>query len=148
MDIKTLKFLIKARQSTYASGMKPEVINKGNTYIIKSDNLEYRDTYFDQHQFFQGQEVLFENNKPVWSMSYRGAATENAEPGEVFDILQKFIKVYAEKVRFGNNFQKNEGEFKYSCQASGDLAEFAGREEIYQRGKLAHWMNYFGGEIK
>jgi hypothetical protein len=148
MDKSVLQFLIKSRQSTYASGMKAEIINGGKTYVIKSGNLEYRDTYFDQHLIFQGQEVLFEDGQPVWSMSYRGAAVEGVDAGAVFAVLQKFIKEYSDKVRFGNNFQKDDGEFKYICTATGEIGEFNGREEIYQNGKLVHWMNYFGGSIK
>lgn len=147
MNKVTLKFLIRARQSTYASGMKPKIINGGNVYIIQNGNLEYRDTYFDQHQFFQGQEVLFKDKKPIWSMSYRGAATDDAIPGEVFDILQKFIKNYANSVRLGNSFEKVEGKFRYECKANGHLDEFTGEEKIYQNGILAHWMKYFGGKI-
>lgn len=148
MDQNVLNFLIKARQSTYAAGMKPEIINDGNTYVIKGGNLEYRDTYFDQHRYFQGQELIFQDGKPIWSMSYRGAATEDMEPGKVFDVLQKFIKEYADKVRFGENFETEENGFRYKCIANGEINEFKGREEIYQNGKLAHWMDYFGGIIK
>lgn len=148
MDKNILKFLIKARQSTYASGMKPTIINSANTYVIKDNDLEYRDIYFDQRQYFQGQEVIFQNDNPIWSMSYRGAATKDAEPDEVFDVLQRFIKEYADKVRFGEDFEKEENEFKYICRGEGSLDEFKGREEVYQNNKLAHWMEYFGGEIK
>lgn len=148
MDQKVLEFLVKSRQNTYAAGIRPEIINSGKTYIIKEGNLEYRDTYFDQHLYFQGQELVFRNNEPIWSMSYRGAATDDSNPDQVFEALQKFIKEYADKVRFGENIEAQENEFQYKCNASGDINEFKGREEIYQKGKLAHWLDYFGGEIR
>lgn len=148
MEEKIKQFIISARQNTYASGMKAKIINSGKTYIIKQENLEYHDTYFDQHQYFQGQEVIFENNQPVWSMSYRGAATKEGNPAEIFKILQKFIKKYADIVRFGNEFETDEGEFKYICLAKGDFSEFGGEEKIYQKDKLVHWMKYLGGIIK
>jgi hypothetical protein len=148
MDNKTMQFLIKSRQSTYASGVKAQEINGGRTYGINDGNLEYRDTYFDQHRYFQGQEVLFENGLPVWSMSYRGAVEEGVDAGEVFIALQKFVKEHADKVRFGEDFETNNCGFGYKCIASGNIDEFKGREEIYQNNKLAHWMDYFGGKIE
>jgi hypothetical protein len=143
-----LKFIIHSRQNTYAAGIKPQLINNGKAYVIKDGELEYRDTYFDQEYYFQGQEIVFENNKPVWSASYRGAAIEGTDVSNVFAALQKFIKTDADKVRFGDNFEKTESDFKYICKGSGNPKEFNGREEIYQNNKLVHWMDYFGGEIK
>lgn len=148
MNDKEKDFLVYARQNTYASGMKAEVISGAKSYVIKKDNLEYRDAYIDQEYIFQGQEILFKDEKPIWSMSYRGAAEVGVDTGKIFGVLQKFIKEYSDVVRFGENFQKEDGEFNYKCNASGDVFEFNGREEIYQNDKLVHWMNYFGGEIK
>lgn len=135
-------------QISFAAGKEPTIINGGKSYSIKKDNLEYRDTYFDQHQYFQGQEILFENELPIWSMSYRGAAIEGFAANEIFSVLQKFIKEYADKTRFGENFQRVNGEYKYIVTANGDTEEFSGREEIYKNNQLAHWMEYFGGKIK
>ena len=148
MDQKTLDFIIKSRQSTYAAGVAPEVIDGANVYIIKNNKLEYRDIYFVGDQYFQGQEILFSDSKPIWSMSYRGAAVEGTDTEKVFKVLQGFIKKFASVVRFNENFEMLEAEFNYKCMASGDLDEFEGREEIYQNKKLVHYMDYFGGIIK
>lgn len=148
MDKNTLQFLIKSRQRTYASGMKAEVVNAAKIYVIKEGDLEYRDSYYDQHLIFQGQEILLQNNIPIWSTSYRGAAIEGSNPSEVFAVLQKFIKEYADKVRFGEIVEKPEGDYNYICKGDGELNEFTGREEVLQNNKLVHWMEYFGGEIK
>ncbi|AKM82492.1 TPA: hypothetical protein DD449_01930 [Candidatus Berkelbacteria bacterium] len=148
MESKTLDFLIKSRQSTYASGIKPKIIDGANVYTIKDGDLEYRDVYYDQHLFFQGQEVLIKNGAPIWSMSYRGAAIEDFDPGEVFTVLQKLIKENADKVRFGDFFEKSEGGYNYVSKGEGNSDEFKGREEMYQNKKLAHWMEYFAGTIK
>ena len=64
------------------------------------------------------------------------------------EILQKFIKEYADKVRFNQNFENDDKKFKYICKGEGNIDEFKGREEIFQNNKLVHWMKYFGGEIK
>ena len=147
MENKIINFLINSRKSTYASGMKALIKDDGKIYSIKEGDLEYRDTYFDQDRFFQGQEVLFQNKKSIWSFCYRGAAQGGVDSKEVFHVLQKFIKDYADKVRFHDNFNIEDFGWSYKCIASGDLNEFEGKEEIYKSGKLVHWMKYFGGKI-
>lgn len=148
MDNKTKEFLIYARQNTYASGKKAKIVSGFDVYIIKDGDLEYRDAYIGRDRFFQGQETIFKKSKPVWSMSYRGAAEKGVDTGKIFAILQYFIKEYADNVRFGKSFKKEKDEFGYYCKAEGTNLEFNGREEIYQNNELVHWMNYFGGEIK
>lgn len=148
MDKNILNFLIFARQNTYASGKKPEKIANGNVYIVKKGNLEYRDTYFDQDRFFQGQEIIFDDDKPIWSTSYRGAAVGGFDPKEVFGYLQKIIRNHADRVRLPGKKEFSRGVWHYVDICNGDYGEFFGEENIYKNDRLAHWMKYFGGKIK
>ena len=148
MDKKILLFLIKSRQNTYASGMKAKIVAGGNVYTIKNGNLEYRDTYFDQELIFQGQELIFKKEKPVWSMSYRGAAVEGVDTKEVFGYLQKILREHSDEVRFPGKKEYSDGNWCYEDKCAGNIDEFSGEEKIYQNGKLAHWMKYFGGKIE
>jgi len=148
MNDNILKFLSNARKNTYAADKEPQIVNNGKTYSIKENNLEYRDTYFDQDRFVQGQELIFKSEKPIWSMSYRGAAEKGADTKKVFGFLQKILREHSEKVRLPGNHKYQEGNWKYKDNCVGDLEEFSGEEKIYQNGKLVHWMKYFGGEIK
>ena len=148
MDEKILSFLIEARKNTYASGKKPKKIANGNVYSIKRGNLEYRDTFFDQERFFQGQEIIFKNSRPIWSTSYRGAAVEGNEAKEVFGYLQKILREHSDKVRLLGKKEYSDGNWRYQDKCDGNLDEFFGEEKIYFKEKIAHWMKYFGGEIK
>lgn len=148
MNKKVLLFLTKARKNTYASGMKPKIVAGGNVYTIKSSPLEYRDTYFDREWVFQGQELIFKKEKPVWSMSYRGAAVEGADTKEVFGYLQKILREHSDEVRLPGEKEYSDGNWRYEDRCAGDFDEFSGEEKIYQNGKLVHWMKYFGGGIK
>ncbi len=148
MNDETKIFLTKARKSTYASGMEAEMISLGKTYSIKDGNLEYRDIYFDQERYFQGQEIIFENEKPVFSMSYRGAAVEGTDTKEVFSFLQKILREHSDEVRLPGNKEYNDGDWRYEDRCTGDFSDFEGEEKIYQSDKLVHWMKYFGGKIK
>ncbi len=141
-------FLCRSRARTYASGKEAKIVNGFKVYSIKQGNLEYRDTYTDQHRFFQGQETIFHNGKPIWSMSYRGAAEEGTDAKEVFGYLQKILKEYSDRVRLPGNHKFIDGDWKYQNNCKGTSEEFSGLEKIYLNAKLAHWMKYFGGEIK
>lgn len=144
----TKEFLCQSRIQTYASGKKAEVIDGFKVYSIKEGSFEYRDAYTDQHRYFQGQETIFEDGKPIWSMSYRGAAEEGTDVKAVFGFLQKILKEHSDKVRLPGNQKFADGDWEYRDNCKGTVAEFNGLEEIYSNGKLAHWMKYFGGEIK
>jgi len=148
MENKSLEFLCKSRTQTYASGKEAENISGFKVYNIKNGNLEYRDAYTDQHYYFQGQETMFQDGKPIWSMSYRGAAEEGADTGKVFGFLQKILKEHSDVVRLPDNKEFTDGDWRYQDNCDGKVEEFNGLEEIYQNGKLVHWMKYFGGEIK
>lgn len=148
MKKEAIKFLTSVRTKTYASGEEAEIIDGFKTYSIKKGDLEYRDAYTDQERFFQGQETIFKNEKPIWSMSYRGAAEEGADTGKVFSYLQKVLKEHSDVVRLPGDKEFKDGVWRYEDHCDGTIGEFHGFEEIYQNDKLAHWMKYFGGEIK
>ncbi|MBM2820330.1 MAG: hypothetical protein HW405_90 [Candidatus Berkelbacteria bacterium] len=141
------EFLSKCRTRTYAAGDEGEKIDGGTKYSIKKENLEYRDVYYDQKWVFEGQEIVFNKDLPVWSMSYRGTAVEGVDTKEVFGQLQKILKEHSVDVRLPGNKEYNDGQWRYEDKCSGDFDEFEGEEKIYKDGKLVHWMKYFGGKI-
>lgn len=142
------EFLSKCRANTYAAGVEGQKIDSGNKYSIRERDLEYRDIYFDQKWVFQGQELIFEKEKSVWSMSYRGAAVEGTDTKEIFGYLQKILREHSDKVRLPGDKNYTNGEWRYEDKCSGNFDEFEGFEKIYQNEKLVHWMKYFGGKIK
>jgi len=142
------EFLSKCRTETYAAGVDGEKIDGGKKYSIKKENLEYRDTYYDQKWVFEGQEIIFENDLPIWSISYRGAAIEGVDTKEVFGYLQKILREHSDEVRLPGNKEYTDGEWCYEDKCSGEFDEFEGSEKIYKNNKLVHWMKYFGGKIR
>lgn len=142
------EFLSKCRAKTYAAGIEGDNVDGGTKYSIKDGNLEYRDIYFDQERFFQGQEIIFDDAKPIFSMSYRGAAEEDVETKEVFGFLQKILREHSDEVRLPGNKEYIDGNWRYEDKCNGSFSEFEGEEKIYQNNKLVHWMKYFGGKIQ
>ena len=67
-------FLKKAKKNTYASEQATKVppLRPGSKdYEFTECNLTYHDTYFGG-RWFIGQEVVYENDIPIWGMGYNG----------------------------------------------------------------------------
>lgn len=148
MEKKIKEFLIYARQNTYASGEKAKIVDGFDVYIVKDGDLKYRDAYIGRDRFFQGQETIFEKNKPIWSMSYRGAAEKGVDTKKVFGFLQSILRKNSDKVRLPGDKEIFNNNWKYNDRCEGNIDEFKGIEKIYLDEKLVHWMNYFGGIIE
>ena len=73
MDKRVVTFLIKAKQATYA-GKGAETSpsrEKSHDLIYKDGNYMYYDTYLGSDKF-SGEEALWINGEPYWSMNYIG----------------------------------------------------------------------------
>ena len=69
-----IEFLIKAKTSTYADGIKYKVTStKPNSidYHYEEDSFIYHDTYFGSKEFY-GEEIVYFDNLPIWHMEYKG----------------------------------------------------------------------------
>lgn len=68
-----IEFLIKAKKSTYAGKGSETVSTRPNSHdlIYQEDNYMYYDTYLGGEQF-SGEEALWIDNIPFWSMNYMG----------------------------------------------------------------------------
>jgi len=139
-------FIAEARRNTYAGdGRRIE-----NPFLAGSIQLEYkkgeyfyRDIYFGGEKNFAGQEVVYQNDKPIWSMVYCGSA----ELEEVSDFLKKSLSNLFEKCRFGGECNFEERNFRYEDRGEGMLERFSGEEKIFIKGKNVYKLNYHGGLI-
>lgn len=139
-------FIAGARRNTYAGdGKRIE-----NPFLAGSVQLEYkkgeyfyRDVYFGGEKNFAGQEVVYQNDKPIWSMVYCGSA----EPPEVTDFLKKSLLNLSGKCRFGEECEFEEGDLKYKDRGEGALERFSGEEGIFTKGESVYKLKYQGGLI-
>lgn len=74
MDRKeVIEFLIRAKRATYAGKGSESLPSRPNSHDLEYEEgkLKYIDTYLGGEKF-AGEEALWENNKPFWSMNYIG----------------------------------------------------------------------------
>ncbi|MDP1729431.1 MAG: DUF5680 domain-containing protein [archaeon] len=143
-----VQFLQKAKKKTFASRISIPQINRDGSkeYRYREGPLIYCDKYFGS-LVDTGQELVFKNQRLIWSMSYRGGMIGGYEnlARRCFSFLKKSLrKVPAEfPIRGPQRYEKNE--FRYENNWKGNLEDFIGEEKIFWKDKQIYFRNYFGG---
>lgn len=150
-DKQITEFLYKTIKDSWAN---PNIIEERpfpGLKLIKSkkDELWYIDQYVGGEPF-QGFEVIWHKELPVWSMCYRGLYS-GKEPYEKFiAFLKAALRDGPEKmpVRGPKEFKSEEFPYwKYKNEWKGKIEEFEGRELIFFKGKEVYWTEYQGGRV-
>lgn len=147
INLERLKeFIAEARRNTYAS----DATSTDNPRLLGSVQLEfqkgdyfYRDIYFSGDQKFVGQEIVYQNSKPVWAMNYIGDAIGKTE----ISFLKESLFELSGKCRFGQVSEFEKRELKYKDEGQGTLEDFSGHEEIFLEQKSIYKLDYQGGLI-
>lgn len=138
-------FLIKAKRHTYAGhGAETTSCRPCSHDLRFSENdFFYYDTYLGG-QKFSGQEAIWKNDKPLWSMNYYGKVTGQHFSGD-------FLKEALYNVPFHAPFRGPEiflqGDYTYHCKWDGTFEYFQGHEEIFYQNTKIYELHFHGGEI-
>lgn len=152
MDIKQLsKFLVKAKINTYASsGEEGEKIlpDGGKEFEFEEGNFQYRDRYYGFNSFI-GQEIVWQNGKIIWGMSYYGKviSEEIISAKQIYQFLQEALKRITEDKPFRGLDYLRKGDFEYFNKTEGRLENFNGEETILFKKQLVYQLKYHGGLI-
>jgi len=153
MDLNKLaNFLNEANKSTYANADAPKVKAsrlRSEDYHFEKDGLIYHDTYFGSRDFM-GEEIVYENDKPVWGANYFGFVLDNKiTEKDVYDFLrQALMQEYEDVIPVRGPANFSDGNKVYKFAVDGILANFSGAEEIYFDNKLVYRCYVHGGMIK
>jgi len=145
-------FLREANLNTYANEnvKKASPLRHGSSdYHFEKDGLTYHDTYFGTTKFI-GEEIVYKNNKPAWGMNYFGF-TLNSEISEgMFDSVLRpaLISGSGDNIPVRGPKEFINGEWKYTFNTEGDLANFTGLEEISKHNKVVCRLYCHGGFIE
>ena len=146
MDKKTIAFLIRAKQATYA-GKGAETASSR----VKSHDLAYREgeyMYYDTYlggEKFAGEEALWVADIPYWSMNYAGRVTGGCFSG---DFLKDALLHVPEDEPYRGPREYTNGDYSYHCETEGSFDWFQGRESIDYQGKQIYECYFHGGLTK
>jgi len=139
-------FLCRAKRATYA-GHGAETTSsrlKSHDLAYEEPGLVYYDTYLGGERF-AGEEALWVDLVPIWSMNYVGRVLE---PGFSGDFLRQALALVEEGAPFRGPGLYRVGEHTYHCRWEGDLSWFQGQEEIYWRDGLVYEARFHGGALR
>lgn len=151
-DPQLADFLVQAKRATYAAQGDDASVAP---FLPGSKQLEYqlgdflyRDIYFGLN-FFVGQETVYTQGSPIWSMGYAGGITDpNADVNAVYKFLQMALRQVESASPFrGPGLIRGDG-FQYTSQTTGTLENFSGIERISSNRAILYELRYHGGRLR
>lgn len=146
MDKSIVGFLIRAKKATYAGKGAESASSRPGSHDLEysEGELTYIDTYLGGERF-AGEEALWKNGCPFWSMNYIGRVT-----GEKFsgDFLKQALLRVPPEMPFRGPREYSQGEYTYKCEVNGSFEWFQGNEIIFLNGKQIYDCHFHGGTIK
>jgi hypothetical protein len=149
-----LDFLIRAKQHTYAAqGDEASVspLLAGSRQLeYREDPFFYRDIYFGVN-FFVGQEMVYIEEQPYWSMSYAGGVsasmTQQEDVQKIYAFLRSALRRVSREWIFRGPDEFSDGTYRYENQQDGDFTIFHGAEIIRENDKIVYMLRYNGGVL-
>ncbi len=141
-----IDFLCRAKKSTYA-GKGPEgKSSRPNSHDLEyaERNLKYIDTYLGGERF-SGEEGLWQDDIPFWSMNYTGRVLDERFSGS---FLKEALSLVNEDNPYRGPIIYQNGQYKYHCIINGEFNWFQGYEEIYFDDIKVFECYFHGGSIK
>ena len=139
-------FLVKAKKATYAN--KTNKVNssrkESHDYSYQENNYTYLDSFFGAENF-SGQEIVYKDGKPCWSMNYYGRVIEENFNG---DFLKEALLQVDEELPFRDPLFYQKGEYLYLLRIQGKIDFFQGVEEIYYQTYKVYEGFIQGGIVK
>ncbi len=149
MNSDLLKFIVKAKKSTYASSKQliaSSRMSSKDLYFEESD-YRYLDSYFgDKH--FAGQEIVWYKDKAVWGMNYVGRVLAKEAPLGFIDFLKESLLKVDKNNPYRGPEEFKKGDFMYMCKSYGRIDFFDGKEMIMYKNKAIYELVFNGGKIE
>ena len=143
------RFLIDANNEGYGNpDVEIEKAEDGGRIINHTDGKWHFCDYFYGGHPYAGQEVIYEDGKPVWAMQYRGWVHDTElTSSDVYRFLRKALLQAPEQHPYRG--PKEYTEDNLSCQNNwhGDMVNFSGEEVITENGQEIYKGLYFGGTV-
>lgn len=143
---KTIEFLRIAKKSTYAGKNSEIQSSRPNSHDLEfvEGNLKYIDTYLGGQQF-AGEEALWKDDIPFWSMNYTGRIIGEGFSG---NFLKEALSLVPKENPYRGPMVYQNGQYKYHCIVNGEFKWFQGYEEIYFDDRAVYECFFHGGTIK
>jgi hypothetical protein len=144
-------FLVAARQHAYAGegGDASPTVSGARQFEFAGGRWRYHDLSVGAERL-AGQEIVYQDESPVWTMVYAGGRWPDAEldTAEIYRFLRSALLAEVEHCRLPGRSLFGEEELRYISTGAGDLAWFEGNEEIRYLGGVVYRLVYSGGWVR
>jgi hypothetical protein len=142
-------FLVEAKENTYAAqkGMVASSREGSKDLAYQKGGYDYRDSYFGERDF-SGQEIVYLDKKPVWSMSYYGKMLMEDVPEDFSEALREALLSIEKEEPYRGCRNHTRKELAYSCRPVGAISFFHGHESIGYKGREIYRLYFHGGLIQ
>lgn len=146
IDEKVIEFLCNAKKATYAGKGRETAPSRPRSHDLQytENNLKYIDTYLGGEKF-AGEEALWCDDLPFWSMNYVGRIIADGFSG---DFLKECLLLVQKEYPYRGPLVHQNGEYKYHCVVNGEFEWFTGYEEIFRNDLKVYECRFHGGCIK
>lgn len=124
-----IDFLCRAKKATYAGKGIESESSRPNSHDLEyvEGNLKYIDTYLGGERF-AGEEALWQDNIPFWSMNYIGRVLDERFSGS---FLKEALSLVTKENPYRGPIIYQNGQYKYHCIVNGEFKWFQDHQEIY-----------------
>ena len=150
MNKNAIDFLIRAKKSTFAgNGTKIESSRPNSKDLMYAEGeLKYIDTYLGGANF-AGEEALWKDDVPFWSMNYIGRLlSDDASIEMLMKFLTEALLLVPTEHPYRGPLQYDNGDFSYKCIVNGDFYWFSGTEAIFYKNNKVYELLFHGGDVK
>jgi len=141
-----IDFLCRAKKATYAGKGGETLSSRPNSHDLNyiEGFLMYIDSYLGGEKF-AGEEALWRDNIPFWSMNYMGRVIDKGFSG---DFLKEALLLVTKEYPYRGPLVFQNGDYKYHCIINGKFDWFNGYEEIFYNDKKVYECVFHGGCIR
>ncbi|WP_024832578.1 DUF5680 domain-containing protein [Ruminiclostridium josui] len=138
-----IDFLCRAKKSTYAGRGVEGTSSRPNShdFYYEEGNLKYIDTYLGGEKF-SGEEAMWYDNFPFWSMNYIGRVIADDFSG---DFLKECLLLVPKEYPYRGPLIYRNGQYSYHCVVNGEFEWFNGYEEIFYNDTKVYECIFHGG---
>lgn len=147
------RFLLDAKRRTYAAlgedGSVAPVLTGTKQLEYRDGALLYRDVYAGM-AYFAGQELVYDGDRPIWSMTYAGGVVprDRPAPGAIYLFLRKALQHGTVAQPYRGPDVLRDGPYIYTNASEGSLEGFWGHELIRADRELVYELRYSGGLLR
>jgi len=151
MDKNIVEFLVRAKKAIFSADRTKFETSRPNSKDVQyvEGILKYIDTFLGGANF-AGEEALWRNDIPFWSMNYIGRplSEDLSMLKSAFKFLNEVLLLVPEEYPYRGPLQYANGDYLYKCTVDGDFHWFSGLEEIFYKNNRVYELMFHGGDVK